>query len=65
MPSDSAPEAEFLDARELFNEIENILNELARDANAHGFDVTPYLRRLADAGVAAFEALKGTKRVCN
>jgi hypothetical protein len=65
MPSDSAPEAEFLEARELFHEIENILSELAKDANAHGFDVSPYLRRLADAGVTAFEALKASKRVCN
>ena len=65
MRPDSAPETQFLEARELFDEIEDILSELAKDAAAHGFDVSPYLRRLADAGVAAFEKLRASKRIRN
>jgi hypothetical protein len=33
---------------DLMKSVETILSDLARDAARHGFDITPYLKRLAE-----------------
>ena len=53
----------------LAGEVSQILIDLTRDAEAHGFDITPYLKRLADLGLCDTspnqKALDGTPRQLN
>jgi hypothetical protein len=65
MRLDFVPQGDEIDQRNLAEEVERILTELLQDARARGFDVSPYLQRLADAGVALPKKPKLSKHPTN
>jgi hypothetical protein len=54
-----------VDQRKLADEVQRILGELVRDARAQGFDVSPYLQRLADAGIPIVKKPRAFERRCH
>jgi len=51
--TDESDDFDLAACEELYRQIVVIFQDLARDAEGHGFDVTPYLERLAALDIHA------------